>query len=332
MPNGRRGNERGVIIIWFALFLLMILGFVALGIDMAKLAATHTQLQNAADAAALAAASAIDPELPTLRQDVSIGRAAQTGVLNKAFVATPQPVTVAAPDVEFLAPTDVKVTARRQAANAMVTTMAQVFGLPRLEIRATATARAEIAQGLLCTVPIGVHPPDNGFLTGCMNRYGLRLAQNPGHTGNYGWLAFPSCPSTPCIGSPTSPAQIACLTENNWCCELFMGQQVGTSPGVKVRGENAIRARFDADTDQRLDICYSEYRGNGKRIVLCPVISGFMQWPYDVTVVGFTSMFITRPFGPDHVFHCEYVLTTAAGTAGGYEYKGGAVYTVRLVD
>src|SRR5216117_3101049 len=60
-PSPRVLRDRGVIFIWVALFLLMIVGFVALGVDIAKLMATRSQLQNAADSAALAGASAIDP-------------------------------------------------------------------------------------------------------------------------------------------------------------------------------------------------------------------------------------------------------------------------------
>jgi uncharacterized membrane protein len=57
----RPRNERGVVFLWVALFLTLILGFVALSIDIAKLMTARSQLQNAADAAALAGASAIDP-------------------------------------------------------------------------------------------------------------------------------------------------------------------------------------------------------------------------------------------------------------------------------
>ena len=53
-------NQKGVVLIWMATLILAILAFVSLSIDVAKLLATRTQLQNAADAAALAGASALD--------------------------------------------------------------------------------------------------------------------------------------------------------------------------------------------------------------------------------------------------------------------------------
>ena len=51
-PRGQRGS----VLIWFALLLPVLLGFAALVIDLARLYLTKVELQNAADAAALAGA------------------------------------------------------------------------------------------------------------------------------------------------------------------------------------------------------------------------------------------------------------------------------------
>ena len=85
--DGRRsGGQRGAILIWVALFLLVLIGLTSLGIDMAKVMATHTQLQNAADAAALAGASAIDPGTGKISPDTAIVRAQSIASYNEAFV------------------------------------------------------------------------------------------------------------------------------------------------------------------------------------------------------------------------------------------------------
>jgi Flp pilus assembly protein TadG len=55
----RLHNQRGVVIIWFTLLLPVLLGFAALAIDVARLYLTKVELQNAADAATLAGASAV---------------------------------------------------------------------------------------------------------------------------------------------------------------------------------------------------------------------------------------------------------------------------------
>src|SRR5215831_5684802 len=110
--SGRR--ERGAVIIWLALFLLVLIGFGSLGVDVAKLAATRTQLQNAADAAALAGASALDPNTGLIQTDVAVPRAQAAALSNKAFVSDPQPVVLDAADVTFPGPGLVRVTTRRQ--------------------------------------------------------------------------------------------------------------------------------------------------------------------------------------------------------------------------
>jgi Flp pilus assembly protein TadG len=52
--NKRLHGQRGSVIIWFALLLPVLLGFAALAIDLARLNLARVELQNAADAAALA--------------------------------------------------------------------------------------------------------------------------------------------------------------------------------------------------------------------------------------------------------------------------------------
>jgi Flp pilus assembly protein TadG len=58
----RRHCQRGVVSIWFALMLTVLMCIVALAVDLARLQLAKAELQNAADAAALAGAgSLIDP-------------------------------------------------------------------------------------------------------------------------------------------------------------------------------------------------------------------------------------------------------------------------------
>jgi Flp pilus assembly protein TadG len=52
-------DQRGGVAIWFALLLPVLLGFAALAVDLARLNLTKVQLQNAADAAALAGAASL---------------------------------------------------------------------------------------------------------------------------------------------------------------------------------------------------------------------------------------------------------------------------------
>jgi len=58
----------------------VLIGFGSLSVDVAKLATTRTQLQNAADAAALAGASALDPATGVIQQATAIARAQTAAV------------------------------------------------------------------------------------------------------------------------------------------------------------------------------------------------------------------------------------------------------------
>ncbi|HEX5031290.1 MAG TPA: pilus assembly protein TadG-related protein, partial [Candidatus Eisenbacteria bacterium] len=80
-----RADERGVAILYVAVFMLVSLWFVSLAIDVGKVMAARTELQAAADAAALAGASAIDPDTGEIVPDSARVRAAVTAFQNKAY-------------------------------------------------------------------------------------------------------------------------------------------------------------------------------------------------------------------------------------------------------
>ena len=55
-----RGSNRGIAVVYIALMLLVLLAFVGLAIDIGYMYVAKSQLQNAADAAALAGANLLD--------------------------------------------------------------------------------------------------------------------------------------------------------------------------------------------------------------------------------------------------------------------------------
>jgi Flp pilus assembly protein TadG len=333
----KRG-QRGAVLIWFALFLLITLGFVALGIDIAKLAATRTQLQNAADAAALAGVSAINPATGTLQQDLAISRAQFTASQNKAFIDVPQSVILAASDVEFPASNEVRVTVRREGANAMVTTFAQVLGLPRLEMTASATAIADTARSVGCgIVPLGVTPePGQDFQVGCTPGYILKFGSGTGSNGNYGPLDFPTCDDGPCAGRPvTGASTFECLMKNGYCCTISKDQNLSTEPGnMSGPFRKAIYARFSADKDQREGICYSQYRGTGQRVIIVPLTTDAGPGHTSVTVTGFGAFFIKdRPgSGNDNGLVGEFIYAVVPGGSGDGSGSGAVAYSLRLIQ
>jgi len=332
-------NERGVVIIWSAFFMLMMLGFVALGIDVAKVMATRTELQNAADAAALAGASALNLTTGQIMPDSAVMRAQYTSAGNKAFVDAPTSVTLLAADVQ-VNPNEnwVKVTVRRNSATdgSMITHVAQVLGIKTVDISATATAKADrTCEQCEKMVPMGAVPRtgEQNFQVGCQNSYVLKKSGGGSVApGNYLALSFPECDEGPCAGMPSTGASTyRCLLEHGYGCCIRIGQVIQTEPGTMSGPTNSgLNARFDADSDPRQNICYSDYHGNGSRIVNVPVITPIGNGRTNVTVTGLAAFFLTqRPNGNGDVI-AEFIYDVVPGSGGGGCNSN--VFTIRLIE
>lgn len=338
----KAGRERGVVIIYTAFFLLFLLGFVALGIDASKLVATRAQLQRAADAAALAGASAIDFKTGDIIEDEATVRAQTTAALNKAFVNEPLPVQILGADVSFPAPNQVKVVARREAGagGSMVTHVAQVLGIKSLDVAATATAQVEPAsagcEGLIPMAP--VVPPGSWFDPTCNNgvpvTYNLKLDETGGAMqGNFQLLDFPDCTEGPCGEvEGGGGAAIRCQTANGYSCCVSLGDEFTfTQPGNKVGPfRQGISYRWDTDTDRRSNICYDDYRGNGSRVVRVPIVETFDVAGKKVArIVSLAAFFLTeRPAADGKSLVGQFIYDTAPGEPGGND---GTLFAIRLI-
>jgi hypothetical protein len=326
-----------VALVWTAVFLLVLLAFVALAVDGAKLAATRTQLQNAADAAALAGASAVDFVSGEIVQDTAVVRAQLTAARNVAFQDVATPVVITAADVSFPLPSRVRVEVARSARNGapLITHVARVLGLPTLDVRADATAEifrpSEICDGM---APLGVvMPPVGWFSTHCESLYVLKLAPGQGLSGNYQLLEFPTCPEDPC--GPAGGAQrIRCIIESEYACCLEVGVEIEmvTEPGSKVGPlRQALQARWDSDTDQ-LATCYSEYVGNNRRKLMVPIVESFdVNGRKFVTIAGFSVFFMReRPSGgPEVPLTGNFINDVVPGTGNGTR---GNLFSLRLAE
>ena len=339
----RASRERGVILLWFAFFLMVMVGFVALGIDGAKMAATKVELQNAADAAALAGASAVSTSPGSqgeLAQALARARAQETGRLNRAFVGGPQPVEIDAADISFPTRTQIRVVARRSkaAGNGMTTSFARALGHPTVDLAAAAVAEA-MPVNSVCEdlVPMGAVPPDeDDFQTGCDHIYDLKLGGGGGSNGNYNLLSFPECPEGVCAGMGERGANtMRCLVANGYGCCLEIDQQADTEPGNESGPfKQGAEQRWDRDTDQRENICYSDYRGNGERVVYVPKITPPGHGRSRVTIIGFTAFFMrARPGnGIQSIMRGEFLHDVVPG--GGLTSptsNGTTLYTLKLV-
>ena len=302
-------NQRGAVIIWMALFLLVMLMFIALGIDMAKLMTTRTQLQNAADAAALAGASAFASAEGAELVSLARARAYETASYNQAFESAATPVLVDTLN-DVIVDADsmtVRVITRREhsAGTGMVTQFLRVIGLWTLDMRAAATAKADKAPCEL--VPLAVQPPlGQQFETGCEHVYEIKLAPPSGTTGGYGPIDLtqivPPCNRDRCAGMGTGANRFECEVENGWpCCFDTLDCAPSEQGNMSGPTKAAIEARFARDTDNRENICYGprsdpeNYQGNGARVVTVP-LTGAKQGSGSgcYVVYGIGSFFIRK--------------------------------------
>ena len=335
-----RHRERGVVIVWYALFLMLLLSFVAVGIDLAKLLATRTQLRNAADAAALAGASAMNPETGVIVPDAAIARAQQTASMNKAFVDGEAPIVLDAADVVVGANT-CKVTVRRQDANSIVTYFANVLGIPSLQLTATATAKMDTSSSALCGItPLCVsHNAGDGFHVGQV--YQLKYAGGSGVDGNYGGLTLPPCANIPavCQGFAYDGASMyRCLLEHHdYCCEIKAGQSISTNPGnMSGPTKTAIQYLFNLDTVQQENITYSDYvsrGGNGSRVIVVAITTPPTTGSSPVTILQFGAFFLVNipGNGGKNDVYGEFIYATIPGSGSGHG-PGTVTFALRLIQ
>ena len=338
--NSKSNNERGAVLIWVTFFLLFALGITALGIDGAKLMATRTQLQNAADAAALAGASAIDMETGSLIADTASVRAVETALHNKAFTKGPTAVTLLGGDITFPEANVIRVVARRspEAGGSMITQFAQVIGVGQIAVSATAAAKAEpssgICEGLVPMAP--VENPAEPFEVGCDKTYSLKIGSEDSQQGNFQLLAFPDCDEGECAQGGGA-ADIRCLVANGYGCCINIGDEIMTQPGNKVGPfAQGLADRWARDTDQREGICFSEYTGNRQRVVLVPKVRTFdVNGKKPVEITGFSAFFLrTKPSGGGaQTLTGEFLYAVAPGSGGSVAGDGAStLYSIRLIQ
>jgi hypothetical protein len=334
----QRRPDEGIAVIWVAVFLLVSLWFVSLAIDMGKLMAAKTELQAAADAAALAGASSIDLETGTMMQDTALVRATLVGAANSAYEGTETPVIIDPADVSFPAANQVRVIVRREAAtgNPVLTHFAQTLGIPNLSVNADATAEAQqlssVCEHLAPFAPEDV--PDASFVTDCSSEYILKGSAGAGTSGNYQLLDYDDCPESPLPAGGASAVET--YTRSGYDCCLDIGDEVFTEPGVKLGPfMDALQDRFDADKDPRQGICYADYTGDGSRVFITPIIESFLvNGKKSVRIVKFAAFFLKyRPSGgPASPITGQFIKYVVPGSAGPNPPTESMIYGIHLVE
>lgn len=260
--QGTRRSQRGAVAIMLGLTLVLLIAFVGLAIDFGRFFVIKSELQNAVDACALAAASQLRPgqnNPNTLTKAVAYGRLMATGgtggiaaIRNRANFGS-EVVEISAAQVTFSA-TAGGVYQDASSANYDTANYARcsypLSGLPvyflqvldsrfsRITVSATAVATLAPSSSA-CAIPVGVCMASGGTAT---NTYGLSPGQwltaktsSPYGTGNFGWVDF-----TPPNGGAS---ELADLLTGSGQCDLKVGALVGEQ-GNKASLDLAWNSRF----------------------------------------------------------------------------------------
>lgn len=348
---GKRKRERGSILATAAIGMLAVLLAVGLGIDISRLYLSQAELQNAADAAALAGVSGLNGDPPGITEAVDRAVLEMNKYdFNKTGVSFPRANVLFAVNLDgpyisegsaFSSPSNirfVKVTTPDSPVG--LSFAALVLGNSK-NLTATATAGLSVPLNVICPwLPAFVLDyPDDPITSG--RTYTFRLS--PGDDvspGNYQLLAP--------VHSGGSGDREGMANGVNWC--ISTGQEVATKPGVTSGAiRQGINSRFDiygAGMDPALSppdsniaeaITHDQYDKKlvvktpsnpgvaGRRIVILPIATALPGEGRDSIIVDRFGVFFLQTSvggGNGNELKAEYIEDTAF--AGNSYYVPGA--------
>jgi Flp pilus assembly protein TadG len=334
-----RARERGSILATSAIGMLSILLAVGLGIDISRLYLSKTELQNAADAAALAGVSGLNGAAPGITEATDRAVAAMNNYnFNKTSVSFPRTNVLFAVNLDgpyvsegaaAASPVNIRFVKVTTPASPVGISFAALILGNSTNLSATATAGHSVTINMLCPwLPAFVFDPENTITKGGV--YTFRLG--PGDhlsPGNYQLLAP--------ITSGGSGDREGMANGVNWCIKI--GEKVKTKPGVTSgairQGINTRFDRYEAGLDPALsppdenvaeDINHDQYQNKSpfkapghegvrdRRIVFIPIAREAPGEGRDwVEVAKFGVFFLQTSVGggPGGELKAEYITETA---------------------
>ena len=272
-------DTKGAVAATVALSLIALIGVGGIAFDYARLGGLHTELQGAADQAALAAASQLDRQSDAItRADKSIQSATNTDRLaanytrfandskgatvnlttvycsafddSKADSATPCTVTTDATKAQF-----VVVTTAARVANYALTPIVAAFSSGNVTAKAVAGVQSSVCD----IAPLVVCAPTPAFPTSADIGKGLVLKPLKGTAGNYGLLDF---------GAGAGGAFDALLGFGLNGCQAT--SSTVTEPGTVTPVTTALNTRLDVYDNKNVKVC-----GNGSTCTpVCDTATG----------------------------------------------------------
>lgn len=351
---GSRKRERGSILATSAIGMLSVLLAVGLGIDISRFYLSKAELQNAADAAALAGVSGLNGGSPGITEATNRAVAAMNKYdFNNTGVSFPRANVLFAVNLDgpyiseasaAVSPTNIRfVKVTTDPSPVGVSFCAFLLGNSK-NLSATATAGYSVPLNVICPwLPAFVLDyTDNPITEG--NTYTFRLS--PGDhisPGNYQLLAP--------IQSGGAGDREGMANGVNWC--IATGTEVKTKPGVTSGAiRQGINARFDIyaagmdpetyppDANIAEGIEYFKYRDKlvvetpshtgveGRRVIILPIATAPPGEGRDTVVVNRFGVFFLRTSvggGSGSELQAEYITDTAFAGNSSYDPSAGPV-------
>ncbi len=309
-------EESGQAMVLFALILVVLVAGLALVIDYGMPAWIARRLQNAADSAALAAAT----ELPA--DDAGKEAAARTEAVEYAAKNGYNKVDVSFPDTRT-----VKVTVK----TTVEYSFAKIFGLTSVDLERSASAQIQAITGLRGVVPLSVKKSELDTALSSGNYYlTLKFGGGSGNQGAYGAIDLD--------GSKGGGAsQYKDMLINGYNELITVGDLLPTENGnMSGPTEQGLQQRYNACTHYVSSSgCTPEhYNKNCPRVMMIPVvvyteshtvqIKGFAPFLLDSYHGSGNECFVYGTYLPSFITEGEVDPSIPANPYG--------PYTVKLVD
>jgi Flp pilus assembly protein TadG len=360
MSKDNRRNERGSVLAISTLGMLAFLLATGLAVDISRFYTAQAELQNAADASALAGVSALNSSAAGITEATNRAVQAMNNYdFNHTGVSFPRANVLFAVNLDGpymseasaqTSPHDIRfVKVTTPASPVGVSFSASVLGSSK-NLSATATAGYSVSINLYCDwLPVSVI--DYGVPLTPGNTYTFRADnQQQVSAGNMQILAA--------AGPGGSDVRIGLASGVDLCAAAGATYSVDTKPGANTGPvKQGINTRFDdyasgldplqqpPDTNIKENITYTQYRDGspsqapshtgvaGRRVVIIPIVklSQYNQGRNTVTFDRFGVFFLQTKVAGNGNIQGEYISDIVVAGKGGYDPNGGAANNLLAV-
>ncbi len=264
---GLISDQRGSVLILFAIAMVALTGFAAISLDAGWMYATHARLSNIADAAALAGADYL-PDDPGMAYAVALDCAVQNGIA-AADVQVSITENNTRIDVHLQGPAELR--------------FASVGGSKKVTLPADSAGAIYVVTGVVGAVPFGVESAP--FVYG--REYAIKLGPNgtsdgdaTSYSGNFHAMAL----------ATSGASQYRSFVETGYPGLLTVGQSIDTEPGNMAGPTSAgVQTRMNETAGDT----FGSHPVNSARVMLLPIVDSFdVNGRKSVTIRGFAAFFL----------------------------------------